>query len=355
MEYRSAILSDLANIDQLHPELAADRPELCRPAFPENPIRGEANFPFIFYALDGQKVVGSRKATPDYAIINGKEYPWAWCFDTIVDSTQRGKGVGSRLVERQVAEFNRLGILSGAAFSAPAMMHIYAKLGYRVLDLTPRMVLVRNVRPFLSGKVPSRFLLKIGGAVGNLFVSLELLCRGALSSNRDVQIERLNTQDVIQVLTKSSWRSTNNRWGLSPDWIVARLRPADELFKLTIDSSATPSAIFVLREREATSDSGPPGRRLSLMHFESLSAVGVNADAIAAALSRELFRRGCDVADLITSSPKLLSALRKRGYKRRGTGMTFVYKVPSGVELNGSTDIADWHLTHYCSDGFLFE
>lgn len=355
MEYRSACLSELANMDQLHPELAADRPELCRPAFPENPIHGGADFPFIFYALEGKKIVGSRKAIPDSATINGKKYPWAWCFDTIVDSSQRGKGVGSRLVDRQVQEFDRLGIISGAAFSAPAMMRIYDKLGYRVLDFTPRMVLVRSLRPFLSERLANGLLLQVVGTFANMFTYLESVWRGSGRSNQDTKIKRLTVEELSQAFAKSSQPNAHNRWASSAEWILARLQPFEEIFEMSTGKSTWPSAIFILREREASSDNRPSGRRLSLTHFEFLSEDSTKEDELSAVLSKELFRRNCDVADIITSSPKLLAALRKRGYRRRGTGMTFVYRIPSGIELTASEDIADWHLTHYCSDGFLFE
>jgi GNAT superfamily N-acetyltransferase len=353
MEYRYATLAELGDMAAAHPELAADRPDLCRPAFPGNPVVGEAAFPFLFYAVEAGRVVGSRKAVPDRAIVNGREYAWAWCFDTIVDASQRGRGVGSRLVELQVEAFDRLGVTTSAAFSAPAMMRIYEKCGYRVLEFVPRMVLVRNPAPFLAGKIGHGVVARAAGGLGALLLRGLAGIRGARRSRAGHVATPIDPAGFARLFAHAAAPEQPNSWALSPDWVTSRLQPGDEPFKLTCRGAAAPCALFVLRPRAPDPDGGT-ARRLTLMYFKFLTEGVDVAEGLAAELTRQLFARPLDAADIVTSSPSLLAALRKRGYRRRGTGMTFVYRPPPGTEIAGARDIADWQLTHFCSDGFLF-
>lgn len=354
MEFRCATIGELNDIGHIHPELAADRPELCQPAFPENPVSSDDKFPFLFYAIENGRVVASRKAIPDRAVVNGKEYSWAWCFDTVVEKSQQGKGIGSGLVKLQSEEFDRLGVISSAAFSAPAMMQIYLKLGYRVLEFAPRMTLVRNASPFVAKKVKNRLLLSLVGRLATTILNLESAIRGARRSHASFAIAQISETEFSRYFAQAHLPEQPNDWARSSDWVVSRIQHGDELLKVTRRGSSDPSAIFVQRARAPDAQGGTTVRRLSLMYFKFLGDSAVAADLLAAAIARELFGRSFDVADIITSSPSLLAALNKRGYRRRGTGMTFAYRVPPGIEIDGAENIADWHLTHFCSDGFLF-
>lgn len=354
MEYRFATIGEVDDIASFHPELAADNFDLCQPPFLRNPVSTDSAFPFLFYAIEDGKVLGSRKAISDRAVVNGKEYPWAWCFDTIVDSSQQGRGIGSGLVKLQSEEFDRLGVISSAAFSAPAMMRIYRKFGYRVLEPAPRMTLVRNAAPFVAKKIENRLIRSLASWIGTTVLNLESAIRGANRSVAPFTIAPITELEFSRHFLRADWAEQPNRWANSADWIVSRIQTGDELMKVTRCGSSNPSAIFVLRERTPDAVGLAASQRFSLVHFEILEDWACTADLLAAAVSRQMFARRCDVADIITSSPSLLAALRKRGYRKRGTGMTFVYKAPSAIEFDGSDDIADWHLTHFCSDGFRF-
>lgn len=353
MEFRFVTYKELRKINYIHPELAIDRPDLCKIPFPGNPIKGAPTFPFLFYALENGRVVGSRKAMPDRAIINGKEYSWAWCFDTIVDEGQQGKGIGSRLVKLQSDEFDRRGMIAGAAFSAPTMMRIYEKFGYRLLEFTPRMTLVRRVRPFLARKIENQLLLSFASRIATIALNLESVVRGATRSSSSFEFEGITKEEFCRRFGQKHLAEQPNSWAGSPDWVTSRARDGDEFLKVTLNSSTDPSVVFVLRVRDQDDMGREAPRRISLMYFKFLDDTNA-ADLLATVISRELFERSLDVADVITSSPSLLNALLKRGYRRRGTGMTFVYRVPAQMEIDGATDITDWHLTHFCSDGFLF-
>ena len=156
MEYRVVQWDERERARELHPQLMNARPELIEPPFTAIPVPMPDDFPFFFYILDGDAIAGYRRAVPDVAVIYGRETAWAWNFDLFIEPHYRGKGIGKRLVVQQVEEFSRRGIVSGAAFSAPATLRIYERLGFRVLGHAPRLALVRNVRPFLASRARGR-------------------------------------------------------------------------------------------------------------------------------------------------------------------------------------------------------
>lgn len=350
MEYRFAMIGECERIAKLHPELADQRPDLASPAFPDNPVSGQPDFPFIFYALDQGKVVGSRKAIPDHVLIGGQKHPWAWCFDTIVEANQHGKGIGSQLVKLQVEAFDVRGAVSGAAFSVPAMMHIYNKFGYRVLDFTPRMTALRNSRPFLTGKVPLPLLPSAARAV-NVAFALERLMRTSAHEGADITVEPIAPVRLAQLHDEAALHPQTHRWAIDGNWIVARLQPGDRTVQLRHAGADRPIAIAVLRDRAPTDDQ--PGRRVSLMHFSFLHTNGDESKSITllpAALFRYISALGMDQIDIISSYPPLLAAAARCGYRRRGEGMTFVYKLPPNLLLEAPLNISEWELTHFCSD-----
>ncbi|MGB3737842.1 MAG: GNAT family N-acetyltransferase [Pontixanthobacter sp.] len=355
MEYRYATIGEADRMAELHPELFAARPDLASPAFPENPIAGEADFPFIFYVSDGADIVGSRKAIPDTALIGGTRFDWSWCFDTYVSPNHHGKGIGKKLVAMQVEAFERLNIISGAAFSAPAMMHIYAKLGYRVLECAPRMTLVRDPKPFIAAKLPFEPVLSMASAAAALALKMEQRLRGSRKADREFRLTPIDREAFASRFQNAEFRSGINHWALSDAWPVARLHHNDELVLVEGEGSGDALALMVLRERAVDPTSNAAPRRLSIVYFVPLEAGAGVTDIIAAGVARLLSERKMDVVDLITSSPDLIESFRKRAFRARGEGMTFVYKIPSALDIPQFEDIADWHLTHFCSDGFLFE
>lgn len=354
MDYRFAVIGDIPRMADRHPELVKHRPDLAKPAFLANPVPYDSDFPFIFYVVDGGQIVGSRRAIPDRANLLGREVSWAWCFDTSIDGNHHGKGIGSRLVQLQVEAFDNRGIVSGAAFSAPAMMRIYQKLGYFVLDPTPRMARVRNAHPFLARRMKNSPFLRLATMSANMVLASNLLIRGFASSTRQFSVHEIDKKQFVNLYNDSAVRYQENYWA-DANWIIARLGNADSLLQIKHQKSQDPSAVFVLRNREQVESHGIILKRLSIMHFALLDKDSSTPSLLPKALLRQMDQKRTDVGDIITSSPIILNEFYRYGFRQRGEGMTFVYKIPKSLDLPAASDIKEWELTHFCSDGFLFD
>lgn len=354
MNYRYATIGELDRMESLHPELAATEPELAKPVFPKNPVLSKKTFPFIFYVLDGKNIVGSRRAIPDKAVINGEEFDWAWCFDTYVSKSHHGKGIGSKLVSMQVEKFKQLNTISGAAFSAPAMMRIYEKLGYTILKNSPRMTLVRNAKPFLAKKIPFEPALSIAGKAGSMVFAVEQFFRNTTKAHSRFQLKPIGRKPFEQVFDALQETSIVNHWDRSASWVLARLRKGDEIVSVLDNQTNTSQALLVLRERTSQQNEGAEARRLSVVYFLATRSNRLVAQAIAASLAQLLEEKKLDVADIITSCPIIIDECKRKSYRPRGVGMTFAFKAPPHINIHSYTNIEQWHLTHFCSDGFRF-
>ena len=349
MECRIVRFGEKDEVRRLHPVLATERPDLLAPAFPENSVESDDEFPYLFYFIDGDQILGSRKAIPDTVERGGNVYPFAWCFDTYVNPEHHGKGIGTKLVAQQVKEFDARGQLSGAAFSAPAMMRIYEKLGYEVLGFGPRLAAVRKTRPFLQERIGTAA--SVIAPFANFALAAKAWRKRSLSSG-DYTLTRIASDDVINAIAEVQNSSKVYHWDSSAEWIASRLKKDDKVYLLDIAGSQT-SAILVTRIREQESVVGKASlKRLTLMHYRCPPQA---FDLSARALIKLSRKENADVADIVTSDPGMIATFEKHGFSQRSDGMTFVYKLPPGMVLPEAADLSDWHLTHFCSDGFLFD
>ena len=354
MECRIVRYDEYQNIANKHPELASQRPDLTTPAFLTNPVQSDGDFPYLFYFLQDGNIVGSRRAIPDRLYHGSDSYAFAWCFDTYVNRNFHGKGIGTKLVAVQSEQLSREGYISGAAFSAPAMMRIYEKLGYNVLGFVPKYALLRNTKPFLAAKIRS----DVATSIVASFANTVLKTWSALSfpdPANDITVEVADTR-AIEFKSTELERASMLRWDCDPSWVVARLQESDHIYVVRKKLTGRPSAALVARLRDQSSGNGAMAvKRLTIMHFIANDDDAEALEYIAAAARVLLRRTKADVVDIITSSPELERALRKHGFRRRGDGMTYVFKVPPNIKLCNADTQANWHLTHFCSDGFTFE
>ena len=338
------------------PELARERPDLLRPSFEDNPMAMPDDFPFLFFASENGQVVGSRKSMPDVVWIGGEPKLWAWNFDTFVEPRYRGRGVGRKLVELQIREVGKRGIISGASFSAPATMRIYQKLGFQVLGHAPRMNLVRRTRPFLHSWGIPRPLLGIGSFLGDATLKVDLKLRHFFRGRPRLDLARIDAATFEEMFRKSVVRKQLNYWDGGPQWVLARRRSSDALIVASRSNDEMPVVTFVARERfqsDMIRGQERKIKRLSIMHFDFLDDGEDVPQIFASAVASLLEQCRADVADVITSFPPAVLALTARGFRSRGPGMSFCCILPEQAHIRGK--LSDWHLTHFCSDGFMFD
>lgn len=353
MECRLIRFGEAGEAENRHSELFAHDPELASPPFPSNPVASDPDFPFLFYCVENGTVLGSRRAIPDIVYREGASYPIAWCYDTIVSPAARGKGIGTRLVSLQVDEFERRNELSAAAFSAAAMMRIYEKLGYRVLGFVPRYALIRDTAPFLRKKLANPALARLAAIPANLALSARYASTG-LQSFDESQLTTIDDQGWRRLWSEIPTVRNTYNWDEGADWSAARIQRQDSRYIVRSARDDRVLALFVLRHRAPPCDGTTSSEaRLTMVHYK-YDGSPEGARTLAKALAALLYRTKASVADIVTSDPCLQSQLKRFGYSRRDDGMTFVFKEPSGFSLPAARDQADWKLTHFCSDGFLF-
>lgn len=73
------------------------------------------------------------------------------------------------------------------------------------------------------------------------------------------------------------------------------------------------------------------------------------------AVLHHFLESGADILDLISTCPSIDAAARRLGMLKVGKGMTFHYAPTSACPIPEEAEhITNWHLTHFCSDGFTF-
>src|SRR5687768_5983085 len=109
MEIRHVEISEQKILFATHPQLAELRPDLVRPALPDNPSPVDPDFPYLFYALADHRVVGHVMSFPDtlFSESGGRSFRWAWNLGLYTDAEYRGRGIAQRMVEYQLQEFER--------------------------------------------------------------------------------------------------------------------------------------------------------------------------------------------------------------------------------------------------------
>ena len=348
MKCRMVRYGERNELQRLHPVLVEERPDLLAPAFPKNPVTTDGEFPYLFYFIEGDQIVGSRKAIPDTVKRGGELYPFAWLFDAYVNPNFHGQGIGTKLVQAQVEEFGRRNQLSGATYSTETMLRIYEKLGFEI-GICPRLAAVRNTRPFLQERVGATA--SVISPFANLALGAKAWLKGSLSSS-DYSLTHVAQDEVSSAIANVQNSLKVYHWDTSDGWIASRLKEDDKIYLLQVAGSQT-SAMFVTRLREQESADGEASlKRLTLMHYRCPPQA---LDQCARALNKLSRRENADVADIVTSDPEMITAFEKHGFSQRSDGMTFVYKLPPGMVLPEAANLSDWHLTHFCSDGFLFD
>lgn len=352
MDCRLVRYGERENLSELHPELFEKRPDLCDPAFPANPVPYDDDFPYLFYFVEDGEILGARRAMPDVVCRGDEVRDFAWCFDTIVNPAHHGRGIGTKLVAVQVEEFARREQLSGAAFSAPAMMRIYEKLDYEVLGFTPKYALIRNVGPFIHRKVSLPFVTGASAFLVNVALALRTGLKGGRAASQ-ANCREVDAEEFRALASDIERDETRWHWDKEADWATSRLQSVDTMHAVR-DAENRLLGVFVLREREPDAEDGPvPVRRLTMMHYVVADRTEAR-EALVAALADLLYERRADVADIVVSDPALIDALERAAFIKRGPGMTFVFKQVEGKELSHAASLSDWHLTHFCSDGYSF-
>jgi hypothetical protein len=128
---------------------------------------------------------------------------------------------------------------------------------------------------------------------------------------------------------------------------------------LVRDSSGRPLLYFLWRVRNTAErpikEKYSGVKLFSVMDFGYLASP-VDSQVLIQAATALFDRADADLLEVITYSPELERAARRRGFFSLGSGMSFTFKAPPGHALaKVRSKIEDWCLTHYSGDGYSFE
>ncbi len=369
LHYRYVRFDERHAIEAHHPELArSDKSEADLPIACEG-LDTPDEMPILLYVLDTQsgKVVARRRMLPDAAVIGGVSYPWAWGYDTIVDKECRGRKIGGKILDFQNTIFDELKFSTAAAFSAPRMMTIYKKRAYNIVGFCPRMTLAKRAGPFIKNRLgdnlPGSLLGKMLAPLGDLAMSAKLALKVSLASLPSVVLKEIPQADLPGLYHDPNAANSDAQnpqragahWAKKPSWISERLGDGDRVFTVAASEDAPVSAMFVLRKRAMPDDPGEAqAERISVMYYDRFCEAEIAADHIAAGLVQFARGEAFDALDFVCSDLTINAKLAKTGFVPRGDGMTYVFRDALGQLVGAPTNLEGWHLTHFCSDGFLF-
>jgi len=360
VEIRSVEMGQQDRLAELHPELVADRPDLLTPALLNNPEPVESDFPYLFYALDGAKVVGHFMSFPDTLYADGAPRKWAWNLGLFTDPEYRGRGIARKIVELQLAEFGRRDMIWGGVFSSHAAIRLYERMGFGFPGFAQRLCLMRNARPFLRAHVSNALAVAAGGLAANTLLAAHRLLKRGVRSFGGYRVQPIDREEFSALVNASAVHPEAFYWGTDARWFTARSAENDVFCKVMRAGETNPCAFMIVRDR-LVKDRSLSGRysnfkMLSVEEFGQFEEAPDIAQALISGLLALFRDSDADIAEFVTSSPAIQASARRAGFVPFGAGMSFKFMAPPGHPLSDrALASANWHMTHYCGDGFGFE
>jgi predicted GNAT family acetyltransferase len=294
---------------------------------------------------------------------DGKRYDWAWNANLFTPAAYRGRGLAEKLIENQLSEFAKRGLVWGGTFSSDPALRLYRKLGFNVVGSAPRMCLLRRPQPFLAHHLQNKTARRL------LSDCYRLAYRGAGSFlfrqrkfHREFRIGQIDAGELARILRDHPLHyGERTHWRDDPALLRAKMdvRKTDQISIVREASSERPVLFLVWRVRETLErpikEKYRGVRMCSVMEYGFICDPEPSDALIEAAIALH-HEAGADLLEIVSASHTLEQSARRHGFVPLGTGMSFTFKAPPGHPLEKvETSISDWHLTHYSGDGYSFE
>lgn len=360
MNVRVVRLGERQQLADLHPELVNDRPDLLIPALENSPEKIDDDFPYLFYARDGRRIVGHLMSFPDTLFVDGEPLRWAWNLGLFTEPEYRGQGVAQALVELQLKEFSRRETVRGSVFSSPATLCLFKKLGFSFPGYAPRLCLMRDTRPFLRAHTANRLAVAAGGAAANAILAGRRLMLHRSRKLDRYQVGPIDSTRFSELVQSMPARSEKYSWGSQANWFTVRSGTKDTFYEISRVGESDPCAFLIVRDRRITSrrlaGKYTDFKMMSVMEFGELDRGSDVPESLVSAAVILFQDSDADIAEFVTSSQPIQASALRHGFRALGAGMSFAFKAPLNNPLRGAvTTTQDWHLSHYCGDGFGFE
>lgn len=366
MQFSLVTVEEIERLDEIHPLVRAALPAptiLSLTAGTRSCPDTVTGFPWLFYLIDGQRIVSSFSAMPDRVWLEGDTHHVAWAGSLVTDPAYRGKGLATKLITDATDALHRRNIAWAGVFSTPAALRIYRKLGFTLAGYAPRYVMLKTLRPLLEGRLKSRLLLDLtDGLYRQARRALPFITRRP----RDPVELGLVVETVVPATATESARTLpdpvyHGRYHFNDslaklEWKLQHGRGGT--LHLISSKEGTPLGYFVLRCRSSKQTVHAQRGDFTLMtmmdfgvYVEEPQAYSWICDAVASRFAAS----EADVLEIVSSSPLLKASAARMGMLRAGGGMSFTFSAPPTWNLKScASETSQWHLTHFCGDAYSF-
>ena len=328
MEVRHVRVGEQERLSELHPELVLQQPKLAAPfLFPTG--YQDCDFPYVFYAIEEGQIASYIKSWPDTLYYEDLAYSWAWNGMLFTEPAYRRRGLAFAMIERQLEEFRRRGIIWGGVFSSAEALQLYESMGFCMPGHVPRLCMTR----------------------GAAFIQCE--------SNHVEEISPVAFADLISggpVFDEQKFH-----WGSDANWFESRREKPniDKIYAVWPQGETEPSSFLFVRSRVLGRN--PLNRKFDGLEMMSVVEYGQfqlrnNFPEVLVGAALQLFAASdAALIEIVTSSQLIKEAARRSGLAPVGKGMSFKFKAPEQSPLCGrQIQLSEWHLSHYCGDAFSF-
>lgn len=363
MEIRHVRIDEQDQLTEKHPELTRQYPDQIRPNFFVSESH-DRDFPYLFYAIENGQIATYIRSFPDTLFHEGRTHKWAWNSGLFTEPSFRGRGLAGAIIEQQLEEFSRRNLVWGGVFSSPAALRLYERLNFYPVDYSPRLCLIRNIKPFLHHHIPNSIISSGGNLAYKLGFSVmrKLVFRPPHASEKSY-IEQVTPEEFSTLISKYSvYFPEKFHWESDASWFNERQkrRDIDKIYTIRQPSDSEPSSFIFIRSR--TMKDNPIKNRyhgvkmMSVMEFGQFRSKPNFPELLIEAVLKLFSKSDADMMEFVTSSPSIIKTARKSGFFPMGAGMSFRFKAPKGHPLeNMPVKPSDYHLSHYSGDAFGFE
>ncbi|MBL4892744.1 MAG: GNAT family N-acetyltransferase [Rhizobiaceae bacterium] len=363
MEIRHVRIGDQDQLDEKHPELTRQYPDQISPNFAVSDSHSR-DFTYLFYAIENGQIASYIRSFPDTLFHEGRPHKWAWNSGLFTEPSFRGRGLAGAIIEQQLEEFSRQNLVWGGVFSSPAALRLYERLDFYPLEYSPRLCLIRNIKPFLHHHISNHIISSGGNFVYKLgFSVIQKFVFRPPHTSESSYIEQVTPEQFSALLSKYSiYFPEKFHWEHDASWFLERRkrRNIDKIYTIRLSSAREPNFFIFIRSR--TMEKNPIKNRyhgvkmMSVMEFGQFQSYSNFPKHLIEAVLKLFSKSDADMMEFVTSSPSIIKAARKSGFFPIGAGMSFRFKAPKGHPLeNMPVKPSDYHLSHYSGDAFGFE
>lgn len=361
MQFHTVRLGEISALTERHPVVAESQPHLANVILP--PLKtDDQDFPILFYAHEDGKIACYFKSFPDELIIADKTYPFAWNGNLMTMPDFRRRGLAQAIVEHQVQEFEKRGLVWGGVFSSAGALHLYNKLSFTMLGAVPRLCLVRNVAAMLRYHMPGFIAQPASGVIRLGAKARDALHRRRQPYRGKVTSKQVRPEDIsASPATQMRHDPQQAYWDADTQWLLRRrnVRDVDDVFCVYLDGDNDPKGYIFLRERlnvkRPIREKYFGVNTMTLTHYGTFDLGEDTLEILLSAAIDRFWQGDADLFEVVTSCPKMQAAARRAGMISLGAGMSFKFHEPTALQGKLPRTLAAYKLTHYAGDAFSFE